>query len=345
MSIPLEKSFASHEKSIFWSDKNEKHPKDVSKCSGSKYWFNCSECGHEFEGSLNHISTGCWCSYCSNKKLCNNNECKKCFKKSFASHEKSIFWSDKNEKQPIEVLRGSGKTYLFNCECGHEPEISLNNITNMNSWCGYCSNPPKHLCDNENCKMCFEKSFASHEKSIFWSDKNKIQPRNAFMYSDDKYWFVCNNGHSFEAILCNISNCRWCSKCHNKTETKLYEHIIQIYPSIIMQFKQEWCKNIYYLPFDFCIPEIQIIIELDGNQHFKQVMNWKSPEENFETDKYKEKCANENGYSTIRVIQEDVWNDIYDWCKELCETIENIKNGNSVVNIYLCKKNEYVKYK
>ena len=72
--------------------------------------------------------------------------------------------------------------------------------------------------------------------------------------------------------------------------------------------------------------------------------NWKSPEEHFERDKYKEKCANDNGYSTIRIIQEDVWNDKYDWCKELCETIEIIKSRNEVVNIYLCKNGEYDKF-
>ena len=121
--------------------------------------------------------------------------------------------------------------------------------------------------------------------------------------------------------------------------------MVQLFPSIIIQFKQDWCKKILNLPFDYCIPEHNIIIELDGGQHFKSVPSWSSThEEQFETDKYKEKCANDNGYSMIRIVQEDVWNDKYDWCKELWETIENIKNGNTVVNIYLCKNNEYDKF-
>ena len=70
-------------------------------------------------------------------------------------------------------------------------------------------------------------------------------------------------------------------------------------------------------------------------------MNWSSPEEQFENDKYKEKCANDNGYSVIRLLQEDVFNDTYDWVKELCETIEEIKNDDEVVNVYLCKNGEY----
>ena len=55
-------------------------------------------------------------------------------------------------------------------------------------------------------------------------------------------------------------------------------------------------------------------------------MNWKSPETQIANDKFKEKCANENGYSTIRILQEDVYTDKYDWKKVLCDTIEQIKN-------------------
>ena len=46
----------------------------------------------------------------------------------------------------------------------------------------------------------------------------------------------------------------------------------------------------------------------------------------------------------IRILQEDVFNDKYDWCKELCEEIENLKKENKVVNRYLCKNGEYDKY-
>lgn len=132
-----------------------------------------------------------------------------------------------------------------------------------------------------------------------------------------------------------------CPYCVNKTETKLYEKLLPLYPTLIIQYKQEWCKKLKHLPFDFCIPEYKIIIELDGPQHFQQISNWSSPEEQFENDKYKEKCANDNEYSVIRILQEDVFYDTYDWCKELCETIEEIKNGDEIANVYLCKNNEY----
>jgi very-short-patch-repair endonuclease len=117
--------------------------------------------------------------------------------------------------------------------------------------------------------------------------------------------------------------------------------MIKIYPDIIHQFKVDWCKKKKHLPFDFCIEENQIIIELDGGQHFIQVMNWSSPEEQFKNDKYKEKCANDNGYSIIRLLQIDVFNDKYDWKTELINNIEKIKTDNIIQNIYMCKNNEY----
>ena len=63
--------------------------------------------------------------------------------------------------------------------------------------------------------------------------------------------------------------------------------------------------------------------------------------EQFENDKYKEKCANDNNYSVIRIIQEDVLNDTYDWINKLCDAIEEIIKGDDVVNIYLCQNDEY----
>ena len=58
-----EKSFASHIKSKFWSNKNELQPKEVFRSTNKKFWFNCDRCKNEFESSLNHVSNGRWCSY------------------------------------------------------------------------------------------------------------------------------------------------------------------------------------------------------------------------------------------------------------------------------------------
>jgi very-short-patch-repair endonuclease len=277
--------------------------------------------------------------------LCNNDECKECFNKSFASHEKAKFWSSKNSISPRQIVQGTGEKYWFNCDkCSHEFIKDIHAITGERSgWCIYCAN--KKMCDNDDCKECFNKSFACHEKVKFWSLKNTKNPRHLFQGDSGRYWFNCNKCNlDFETVLYNVKTGCWCPYCINKTETKFYKIMKELFPSIIHQFKVEWCKNKTHLPFDFCIPEHKIIIELDGPQHFTQIMEWKTPEEQLITDKYKEKCANDNNYSVIRIIQNDIFNDTYNWLKELCKIIKELKNGNDVANVYLCKNNEYNLY-
>jgi very-short-patch-repair endonuclease len=213
----------------------------------------------------------------------------------------------------------------------------------------FLQNPSVHL-QGFGCKECgiIKCSSARKSNTEEFVEKSLFIHGNKYDYSKVEYTDSMND----VSIICKIHGVflqkpnghlqgRGCWSCVNKTESKLFEKIKNMYPTIVTQFKQEWCKKTKCLPYDFCIPEHQIIIELDGRQHFRQVMNWQSPEQTFENDKFKEQCANDNNYSVIRLLQEDVWNDTYDWCKELCDAIEEIKRGDNVVNIYLCKNGEY----
>ena len=125
-----------------------------------------------------------------------------------------------------------------------------------------------------------------------------------------------------------------------------------------MELKVDWCRNSkkyngkhHYFPYDFyiCIEEgdlkIHIIIELDGIQHIKpqKLFDRKLTfEERHERDVYKEKCANDNGYHTIRILQEDVLYDKNAWLDNLLREIDYIKNNQgSIHHCYICDNNEY----
>jgi len=144
---------------------------------------------------------------------------------------------------------------------------------------------------------------------------NEITTEMVINGSNMKVWWICpTKKHSYKSSI--NSRCKMnsgCPLCINKTEAKLLEFLIKYYTDVFTQLKLDNCKNIYRLRFDFCIPSLKIIIELDGMQHFKQVSNWASPEETLKNDIYKMKKAEAEGYKIIRIFQEDVYNNDESW--------------------------------
>ncbi len=311
------RSFAISGYAKFWSTRNKLKPWQVFKNSPIKFHFNCEICYHEFDVSPNHITHGRWCPYCAYppQKLCDDNDCQMCFNKSFASSPMAVFWSDYNVKNPREVFKNCNTKFWFKCQyCQHVFDASPSHII-TGRWCPYCAN--KKLCNEEKCKICFKKSFASSPMAIFWSDYNVKNPREVFKNCNTKFWFKCENDHDFDASPSHIITGRWCPKCKNKTETKLLA-LLELKFAVIHQFKANWTKmhsktKNHYLPYDFCIEELNIVIELDGPQHFQQIANWEDPKETAKTDIIKNRIAVYNGFSVIRLLQTDVLDDKNEW--------------------------------
>lgn len=217
--LPFERSFASHKRSLYWSKENSEIPRNLALNCNRKFWFKCDVCCHDFQIALNNVNTGCWCPYCSNppRRLCEDDQCQTCFEMSFASYLKAKFWSSKNLVTPRQVFKRSGTSYQFNCVCGHVFDQSPDVIVGGDTWCPYCSNPPKKLCDSESCNICFNKSFASHNNVKFWSSRNDCRPRTIFLHSSKKYWFNCSEcGHDFECTPASIAVGCWCTFCANQ---------------------------------------------------------------------------------------------------------------------------------
>jgi len=348
--ICYEKSFASHEKSNYIKNKEINNPRQIFKRGEKKIEFTCEICNHDFISMVgNVVRLNSWCPYCSipTKLLCLNEDCEKCHERSFASHEKSQYWSKKNIIKPREILKTSNTKFLFDCECGHEFENTLGNITVSNQWCPYCCNSSQKVCDDVNCERCYEKSFASHEKSQFWSKKNKVKPRNIMICTAKKYWFDCNYcGSSFEQKISYITSRNiWCNICIYKTQKKIHDFLKVVYVNVITEKKFDWCKNKktnQLLRYDYLLTDLDILIELDGPQHFKNISNWGNYKDTQERDIYKMNEALKNNYTVIRILQNDVLNDKYDWKLKL---IENIKFYLKPKIKFIDKNDEYNEYK
>jgi hypothetical protein len=123
------------------------------------------------------------------------------------------------------VSYGSAKKCWFACpntECLHDFIADPNHVTALRkpTWCPYCCQAPKKLCIEDDCKICHERSFASHPMSSLWyQEKNgDITPRNIFISSNKTFWLKCNEdrcNHLFEVCISNITcsegGCPYCA--------------------------------------------------------------------------------------------------------------------------------------
>ena len=290
----------------------------------------CNSCKSVFSQVPNSHLSGNGCKKCANKLI---GERSRIHTTETIIQKAKEMHGDKYDYSKVEYTGIDNKIIIICKEHGEFKQSPVCHINRQNG-CKKCA-------DKMNGKklMITTEEFVQKAKEIHGDkyDYSKVEYTGIY----NKIIIICKEHGDFEQGSNVHIRSGGCPFCVNKTEAKLYEKLLPLYSTLITQFKQEWCKKISHLPFDFVIPEYKIIIELDGPQHFQQISNWSSPEEQFENDKYKEKCANDNGYSIIRLLQEDVFYDTYDWVKELCETIEEIKNGDEVANVYLCKNEEY----
>ena len=214
--------------------------------------------------------------------------------------------------------------------CKEHGEFLQLPISHLNKYgCSKCSNTY-----NYGIEVFIKKAREKHGENYSYSNVKYFNTRK-------KILITCNKHGDFLQSPITHLNGAGCPFCINKTEWKLYDKIRQIYPSTITQFSPEWIGRKRY---DLCILDHNIIIELDGPQHFKQVMNWCSPKEQYINDKEKEKLANKNSFCIIRLLQEDVFYDNYDWFLELKQNIQKIINDiPHINNIYMDKNDEYKK--
>ena len=338
------RSFASHPRSVLWSEQNKDKPIDVGVGSTSKRWFKCDICHHtsQKQPCLMTIRSQ-WCQFCSNKwKHCGVNDCTFCWKRSFASHPKSKFWSAKNSDRPIDVVLNLNQKRFFDCgKCGHTFEKSVNGVA-QGGWCLFCSQNNWHHCGDRKCEYCFNRSFASHPHSKYWSATNSERPLMVSKASNQSFWFKCAEGHDFKAILGNVAFGRWCPECKLKSEKKCREFLRSVFgQNDVKSGRVDWCRNPKtgrHFPFDMIVDSKRTICEVDGEQHIKCVPFFNktmSFEEIWARDRFKEGRAIANGFSVVRVRASDIYRDRNNWQQRLEDAIKtNDVEIPSVINLY-----------
>ena len=79
----------------------------------------------------------------------------------------------------------------------------------------------------------------------------------------------------------------------------------------------------------------KIIIEIDGDQHFKQVQNWSSVLFTQIRDKIKEFLAFKNGYHFLRLNQMDIYYNKNNWEDIIRDFFKYVENNEETEIIYM----------
>jgi very-short-patch-repair endonuclease len=279
----------------------------------------CKEHGDFTQTPSNHLSKFN-CQKCANNLKSNTI--------TFIEKAKQIH-GEKYDYSKVDYINANTPVIIIcreHCEFAQIPDFHIN----RKCGCPKCANNVKL-----DTQTFIEKAIKLHGNKYNYSNVNYINSTTPIQINCKKHGIFNQTPDIHIYHKCG------CPSCINKTEFKFYNKIKELYPSIKRQYKVKWCKNKLYLPFDFAIEEYKIIIEIDGNQHFKQISNWTPPEVQIEKDKYKMKCANDNGFSAIRLPQLDISKDNYDWFNEIHLSILEIITKKIVKNIFICKNNEY----
>lgn len=148
---------------------------------------------------------------CTSRSICGN--CDTCYKISFASHPKAVFWSEQNDLKPRLVFRRSTVKFWFDCSCSHSFLQDPKSVCS-GRWCPYCCISPKQLCGSKDCSICWGKSLASHPLAAMYSSQNDVEPYQVMLKSNKSFRFECPTcKHSFEAMAYNIAAGKGCPFC------------------------------------------------------------------------------------------------------------------------------------
>ena len=134
---------------------------------------------------------------------------------------------------------------------------------------------------------------------------SKINYRNAHT----KVEIICSEHGSFFQVPLSHKYGSGCPKCSlNQTQSKgaqkVQDFLEENNIKYIQEYKFQECKNINSLPFDFYLPDLNILIEYDGQLHYKAIAHFGGEQTLLQTqkrDKIKTDFAKKENIKLIRI--------------------------------------------
>ena len=156
------------------------------------------------------------------------------------------------------------------------------------------------------CPKCNDSTFDySFVKQYIEKEGYKLLTNN-YINVFQKLTLECPKGHKFEITFHNFKNGgRRCPRCKfSKGEKEIAEILNKENIKYESQKTFEYCKDKKALPFDFYLPNYNLIIEYDGEQHFDIKHSFDGEKSFWETilhDAIKNSYCEDNNINILRI--------------------------------------------
>lgn len=173
--------------------------------------------------------------------------------------------------------------------------------------------PTSHLAPTD-CPKCgiIKRAKSRAKDAPYFIAKARLVHDDLYDYSKVNYvnrstnvTITCREHGEFHQAPANHYQGKGCSKCNNsRGETLIEKFLTAKGINYETQKKFDTCRNIFKLPFDFYLPEYDVLIEFDGIQHFEArdrfegVTGFENTKNN---DLIKDKWVCQNGKTLLRI--------------------------------------------
>lgn len=226
-----ENTFAARfpDKVKMWSTKNEFGPDTVSYKSGRRAWWKCDQ-EHEWNAIISSVANGTGCPYCANLKITPDRS----FAAIHPNRAKCWDYTKNLNTLPDEIAPATSNQYWFVCEEKHSFQMAINNIHSRDSWCPFCAGQ-KATPDNN-------LQIGSPTLAAEWHPtKNTSSPTEFLPQSNQKVWWICEQGHEWLAQINSRYRGNGCPKCSNR-DLSATNNLWHQFPEIAAQYDTQ--KNI-----------------------------------------------------------------------------------------------------
>jgi hypothetical protein len=232
-----------------------------------------------------------------------------------------LYWSDLNSITPFDIIHCSNKFVYIKCTIDNthpDYKTNCNNFKNGNR-CPYCAS--KYVTENENLGLYLQNKNILH----LYSNQNNKSPFEYRIKSNKKVYWKCHNGvhddylkRIADAIKCGY----FCTNCNGSLgEMKISNYLNSKNINFEQQIKYDGLRGINggLLSYDFYLPDYNLLLEFQGEQHIKFKIGFHNHISDFERqqehDKRKKEYATKHNIKLLEIFYNE-----FDKVEEILQT-------------------------